>query len=53
MRSVRWPMIGLLAAISAAWGVLCAGCELSGEYEDDNVTVQFGNTNGTAQVEAE
>jgi hypothetical protein len=47
----HWLTRTLLAALSL-WGlVLVMGCEISGQYESDNMKVELGNTNATTQAE--
>ncbi len=51
MSTERWLVIALFAAMSLVAGLFLTGCELNGEYEDDDVQVRFGNTNGAVKVE--
>jgi len=49
-RRWHWLVIALLVALSLSGLLLAAGCEVFGQYHDDNVDVQFGNTNAAAQA---
>ena len=44
--------IALLVAVALPALLLAAGCELSGHYHDDNVDLQFGDTNAAGQAQA-
>ena len=43
-------VIASLLAVTLSGLLLVAGCEVFGQYHDDNVDVQFGNTNAAAQA---
>ena len=43
-------LIALLIAATLPTLFLVTGCELSGHYHDDNMDVQFGNTNAASQA---
>ncbi len=40
----------LIALALGATLLMLTGCEVSGQYDDDNVNLQFGNTNDAVQV---
>ena len=46
----RWLIIASLLAVTLSGLLLAAGCEVFGQYHDDNVDVQFGNSNAAAQA---
>lgn len=48
MKTTPASAAALLIASALAVAMLTGGCELAGEYHDDNLTVQFGDTNLTA-----
>ena len=51
--AVHHLLIALTVGLPLAVLLLLAGCELSGQYNDDNVKVQFGNTNGVPQAQTQ
>ena len=42
-----------VALVVGATLLMLTGCESSGQYEDDNVNLQFGNTNDAVQVQVQ
>jgi hypothetical protein len=44
-------LTALVVGVPLAALLLLTGCELSGQYEGDNVKAQFGNTNAAAPVQ--
>lgn len=50
---VAMMVLRLFLVVPLVAALLCAGCELSGHYHDDNVDVQFGDTNSAAHAEAQ
>ena len=49
-RAGHWVVIALLFEMPLVALLFFTGCEVSGNYNDDNVKVQFGNTNRPVQV---
>lgn len=51
--STKWGYVTALLGAVLSLALLVAGCEISGEYDDENVHVQFGNTNQPVQAKGQ